>query len=353
MKQWKTIVSVIVILVIIIAVLFMNKRKMAATTAGGIKDIYYVSVDKVAKKDISETLSLVGNITANNDVNIISETAGKITAVFTKVGDYKQAGSVLFQVDDELKKAAFMSAEANYEKAKKDYERFKTLYQQKSVSDSQLDQAKLGAAMAEAQYIVAKRQLEDTQIKTPISGYVSARYVDIGSMVQGAPQPTLVANIVDISRLKVKLNLAERDAFLIKAGDQVKVTVDVYPGVIFNGRIESISSKGDEAHTYPVEISINNESVHPLKASMFARVEFTSLKNRETIVIPRESLVGSVKEPQVFVVENGIAKLRSLTVGNQSGIYVQVLQGLMEGETIVVNGQNNLVDNLKVEILNK
>ncbi len=353
MKQWKVIVSVIVILVIIVAVLFMNKRKMAATTAGGIKDVYYVSVDKVAKKDLSETLSLVGNITANNDVNIISETAGKITAVFTKVGDYKQAGSVLFQVDDELKKAAFMSAEANYEKAKKDYERFKTLYQQKSVSDSQLDQAKLGAAMAEAQYTVAKRQLEDTQIKTPISGYVSARYVDIGSMVQGAPQATLVANIVDISRLKVKLNLAERDAFLIKVGDQVKVTVDVYPGVTFEGRIESISSKGDEAHTYPVEISINNERAHPLKASMFARVEFTSLKNRETIVIPRESLVGSVKEPQVFVVENGIAKLRSLTVGNQSGIYIQVLQGLMEGETIVVNGQNNLVDNLKVEILNK
>lgn len=353
MKQWKSIVTVIVILAVIITVLFINKRKMAATTAGGIKDVYYVSVEKVSKKDLSETLNLIGNIAANNDVNIISETAGKITAVFTKVGDYKQAGSVLFQVDDELKKAAFMSAEANYEKARKDYERFQTLYQQKSVTDSQLDQAKLGAAMAEAQYIVAKRQLSDSQIKTPISGYVTARYVDLGAMVQGAPQPTLVANIVDISRLKVKLNLAEKDAFITKVGDQVSVSVDVYPNVKFKGRIESISSKGDDAHTYPVEISINNESTHPLKAGMFARVEFTSLKNRETIVIPRESLVGSVKEPQVFVVENGIAKLRSLTVGNQSGIYVQVLQGLMEGETIVVNGQNNLVDNLKVEILNK
>jgi len=351
MKQWKAIVSVIVILVIIIAVLFMNKRKMAATTAGGIKDVYYVSVEKATKKDLSETLNLVGNINANNDVNIISETAGKITAVFTKVGDYKQVGSILFQVDDELKKAAYMSAEANYEKAKKDYERFQTLYQQKSVTDSQLDQAKLGAAMAEAQYIVAKRQFNDAQIKTPISGYVTARYVDLGSMVQGAPQPTLVANIVDISRLKVKLNLAESDAFLVKAGDQVTVSVDVYPGVTYKGRIESISSKGDDAHTYPVEISINNESAHPLKAGMFARVVFTSLRNRETVVIPREALVGSVKDPQVFVVENGTAKLRNLTVGNQSGIYVQVLQGLMEGETIVVNGQNNIVDNTKVEIL--
>ena len=404
MKRWKLIVSIVVVLAIIIAVLFMNKRKMAATTAGGIKDVYYVSVGKAEKKNLTESLNMVGTITANDDVNIISEAAGKITGVFTKVGDYKQAGSVLFQVDDELKKAALMSAEANYEKAKKDYERFQTLYQQKSVTDSQLDQAKLGAAMAEAQYIVAKRQLNDTQIKTPISGYITARYVDLGSMVQGAPQATMVANIVDISKLKVKLNLAESDAFLTKAGDAVSVTVDVYPGVTFKGRVESVSSKGDDAHTYPVEISINNESAHPLKAGMFARVEFTSLKNRETIVIPRDALVGSVKEPQVFVVENGIAKLRNLTVGSESGIFVQViqglmegetiviprdalvgsvkepqvfvvengiaklrnltvgsesgifvqvLQGLMEGETIVVNGQNNLVDNLKVEILNK
>lgn len=353
MKQWKSIVSVIVILAIIIAVLFMNKRKMTATTAGGIKDVYYVSVEKVFKKDFSETLNMVGNIAANNDVNIISETAGKITAVYTQVGDYKKAGSVLFQVDDELKRAAFMSAEAYFEKAKKDYERFQTLYEQKSVTDSQLDQAKLDAAMAEAQYIVAKRQLNDSQIKTPISGYITARYVDLGSMVQGAPQPTIVANVVDISRLKVKLNIAEKDAFLTKVGDHVSVSVDVYHGIVFKGRIESISSKGDDAHTYPVEISLNNESAYPLKAGMFARVEFTSLKGRETIIIPRESLVGSVKEPQVFVVENGIAKLRNLTVGDQSGIYVQVLQGLTEGETIVVNGQNNLVDNLKVEILNK
>lgn len=353
MKKWQLITLAIVVTIIIIAVLFMNKSKMAATAAGGIKDVYYVSVEKVSKKSLSKFLSLVGTIIANNDVNIISETAGKITGVFAKVGDYKPAGSILFQVDDELKKAAFMSAEANFEKAKKDFERFKELYQQKSTTDAQFDQAKLNAAMAEAQYIVAKRQLNDIRIKTPISGYVTARYVDFGSMVQGAPQATLVANVVDLSRLKVKLNVSERDAFILKTGDQVSVTVDVYPGVKFNGKIESIGSKGDDAHTYPIEISIENKRTHPLKAGMFARVEFTSLKERETIVIPREALVGSIREPQVFVVENGIAKLRNLTVGSGSGIYLQVLQGLMEGETIVVNGQNNLVDNLKVEILNK
>ncbi len=352
MKNWKVIVGFTLVLAIIGSILFMNKKKLAANTAGGINAANYVTVAKVVRNNLSAVLNLTGTITANNDVNIMSETSGKVTAVYVKVGDYKSAGSVLFQVDDELKQAAFMSAQANYEKAKKDYQRFQDLYKQKSATDAQLDAAKLGAAVAESQYIVAKRQLEDTKIKTPISGYITSRNVDLGSMVQAAPQATLVADVVDISRLKVKLNIAESDAFILKTGDEVSVTTDVYPGIIFKGRIESISAKADDAHTYPVEITIANQSAHQLRAGMFARVEFTSMKNRDVMLIPREAIVGSVKAPQVYVVENGMAKLRNITVGSEAGTSIQVVNGLNDGETIVINGQNNLVDNSKVQILN-
>jgi RND family efflux transporter MFP subunit len=353
MKNWKTIVGFIVVIGVIVTILGINKKKLSANTAGLINAANYVTVDKVVRKNLSSVLSLTGTITANNDVNIMSETSGKITAVFVKAGDYKTAGSVLFQVDDELKQAAFMSAQANYEKAKKDYQRFQDLYKQKSATDAQLDAAKLGAAVAESQYIVAKRQLDDTKIKTPISGYITTRNVDLGSMVQAAPQATLVANIVDISRLKVKLNVAESDAFMLKVGDEVSVTTDVYPGVTFKGKIESISAKADEAHTYPVEITIANQSAHLLRAGMFARVEFTSMKNRDVMLIPREAIVGSVKAPQVYIVDNGVAKLRNITVGNEAGTSIQVVGGLSDGETVVTNGQNNIVDNSKVQILNK
>jgi len=351
MKKGKLIISVVAVLAVIVAILIMNKNKMSSYTAGGIKDMYYVTVEKAAKKHLSESLNLVGTVYANNDVNIVSETSGKVTAVFAKVGDFKSAGSVLFQVDDELRKAALMSAEANYEKAKKDYERTQALFNQKSATDAQLDNARLASTAAEAQYIVAKRQMADTKIKTPISGFVTARYIDLGSMVQGAPQATLVANVVDISRVKIKLNVAEADAFILKTGDQVAVTSDVYPEVTFTGKIESIGAKGDDAHTFPIEISIANADKHQLKAGMFARVSFTSIKPRETIAIPRAALVGSVKTPQVYVVENGIAKLRTITVGKEAGLDIQVLDGLTEGEVVVVSGQNNIVDNTKVEIL--
>lgn len=353
MKNWKSIAGIVIVIAVIVTILAMNKKKLSAVAAGGVKDVFYVSVDKASKQKLESVFSLTGTVAANNDVNILSETAGKVKQIFFKVGDYKTANSVLAQVDDELKIAAFKSAEANYEKSKKDYERFKNLFELNSATDAQLDGARLAFSVAEAQYIVAKRQLEDTKIKTPISGYITARNIDVGSMVQGAPQPTFIANIVDISRLKVKLNVAEKYAFALKQGDKVKVTADVFPGVSFSGRIESISAKSDEAHTFPVEIIIENQGKNQLKAGVFARVEFSSLKNTESIVIPRQALVGSIKDPQVYIVENGIARQRKIVLGGESNTFVQVMQGINEGETIVVNGQNILVDNTKVEILNK
>lgn len=353
MKNWKMITVITIVIVVIVSILVINKKKLSAAPSGAANAAYYVSVAKVQRKDLTSVLSLTGTITAYNDVSIMSETSGKVTSVYAKVGDYKSAGSVLFQVDDELKRAALMSAEANYEKSKKDFERFQELFKQKSTTDAQLDAVKLGASMAEAQYIIAKRQLEDTKIKAPISGIVTARNVDVGSTVQASPQATLVANVVDISRLKVKLNVSESDAFLLKTGDEVSVTTDVYSGIVFKGRIESISSKADEAHTYPVEIVIANQSTHQLRAGMFARLEFTSLKDRNVLLIPRESLIGSIKAPQVYVVENGIALTRNITVGNDAGTSVEVVSGLSEGETIVTNGQNNLVNKVRVQIVNK
>jgi RND family efflux transporter MFP subunit len=161
----------------------------------------------------------------------------------------------------------------------------------------------------------------------------------------------VVANVVDISRLKVKVSVAEQDAFKLKAGDKVEVTTDVYPGVTFEGRIHTISAKADEGHTYPIEITLENSSAHPLRAGMFGRVSFVSLAPVKTLAIPRDALVGSMKAASVFVVENGIARKRDIVVGTEEGTQLMVVSGLSEGETIVVNGQNNLKDSTAVAVL--
>lgn len=296
MQKIKYFVLTAVVLAGIIAILVHNKAAIQAKTNTDMKEAYYVSVAKATTQKINENISFVGTVAANYDVNIVSETSGKVTGLYFKVGEYKQAGSVLVQIDDELKRANFQSAEANYLKAKKDYERYKSLLEQKSVTDGQLDQIKLAFVSAETQYTIAKRQLSDTKIVTPISGVVSNRSVDPGTMVQNG---MTIANVVDISKLKVKVNVAEKDVFKLKNGDKVTITTEVYPGQTITGSVETISAKADEAHTYPVEIVVVNNGKNPLKAGMFARIEFNSLKRDEALTIPRTAILGSVRDRSV------------------------------------------------------
>lgn len=309
-----------------------------------------VSVTSAKKQKLESSLLLVGNTNARADVNVISETQGTATAVFVKVGMQVKAGTVLVQVDDEIPRSTKAAAEISYQKAQRDFQRAEDLYQENSLSLSQLDASRLALKAAENQLDIARRQLENTRIKSPIAGTVNARYVDPGTMVQPGKA---VANIVDISTLKVRVNISEREAFQLKTGDRVEITTDVYPGISFEGTIDNIASKADEAHTYPVEIAVPNSAKHPLKAGMFARIAFKSIAPTEALTIPRVSLIGSIRDAQVFVVRGNVARLRQIVIGKQSADFLEVASGLAEGDTVVMSGQNNLVDQTKVQIISR
>ncbi len=309
-----------------------------------------VSVTAVKTERLESSLSLVGNINASADVNVIAETQGTATAVFVKVGSPVKVGSVLVQVDDEIPRSTKAAAEINFQKAQRDFQRAEDLYQENSISISQLDASRLAMKAAENQLDIARRQLENTRIKSPIAGTVNARYVERGTMVQPGKA---VANIIDIGILKVRVNVAEREAFQLKVGDRVEVSTDVYPGTVFPGTLDNIASKADEAHTYPVEIIIPNSVQHPLKAGMFARIAFKSIAPTEALTIPRVALIGSIKEAQVFAVRGNVARLCNVVIGKQSADRLEVASGLGAGDTVVVSGQNNLVDGARVEIVGR
>ena len=342
--------SIITIIIVTTAVviIFLGKKEINPSDQKQSYGDVPVSTTVVKKMLLVNTISLVGVVNASNDVNVISEAQGLVVDVKVKVGDYVRAGDVLFQIDDVIMQSNLASTEINYLKAKRDFERSENLYQENSISAAQLDLARLGMKAAESQLTLAKKQLSDTKIKAPISGTINKKMVDLGNMVNsGIP----VANIVDISTLKVLLNVSEKDAFLIKNDEQTEITTDVYPGVKFYGRVDNIASKADEAHTYLVEIKLSNSSEHPLKAGMFARINFTSQNNTETLAIPRESLVGSVKDARVYTIQNQIAKLKNIVVGKSVGNFLEILSGLNENDIVVTNGQNNLSDNSKVVII--
>ena len=342
-----------IIAVVLIALIVRSKSVLnSASSTGSIATAYSVSVVTVQKEAVEEKISAVGTLNAINDVVVLSETQGRILKVDCEVGEYKKAGSVLVEVDSELKEAAYKTAQVTYERAKKDLERYETLSTEHSVSETQIEQARWSYQSADAQYITARRQLSDTKITTPISGIVTSRYVNEGTMVVGAPQATQIANIVDISKMKAKVFVAEKDVFNIHVGDPAEVTTDVYPQTPFAGTVFTIGSKGDEGHTYPVEILLDN-SKRQLRAGMFVTITIAPHSGDESIVIPREAIVGSFQDAKVFVVKNNVANLRTVVADKEVGTNVEISSGLAVGESVVTDGLNNLSDNSPVIVRNE
>ena len=351
-KKILFVIGIFVVIGIMVAVLLNNKAKLKAKVASNdIRTEFPVTTIQAKNGRLDETLNLVGTTNPNAELNLLSETQGRVLKVNFNIGDFVTEGKILVQVDDELKKAALLSAEANYEKAKKDLDRYESLFKEKSANEAQLDQAKLTFKLSESQLIIAKKQLNDTKITSPISGFITSRNIEVGSVLS---VNTSIAGIVDISTLKIKLNVAEKDVFKLKVGETVNAVSDIYPDKTFSGIIKNINAKGDEAHTYPIEIQVNNTSGFPLKAGMFLRVNFKSIQTDEGIIIPRVALIGSIKNPQVYVVadQDGkkFAKLRDINIGNSLGDDVEVTKGLSAGEIVIVNGQVNLQDNTQVSL---
>jgi membrane fusion protein (multidrug efflux system) len=321
-----------------------------------------VEVAPATQTDLTEFVSAVGTITAMKDVMVSSETAGRVTAVPVRVGDYVRRGQTLVQVDDELRaiaveqaKAQLQAAETNHRKAKKDYERSEKLAQSGDVADVELEGYRLAYHSSEAQYAaasaalkLAQRQYDDTKIKAPIAGVVALRKVEVGEMVSNGRE---VANIVDISSVKVKLSIPEEDIGKIRLRQPATLHVDARPGETIHGSVYTVGSKTETStgHSYPVEVIVQGKDVAQLKVGMFARTEIHARSAKGAVSIARESIVNSDSDPAVFVVEKGIARLRPVTLGIRAGDRYQIVNGLQAGELVVSFGQKSLKDGTAVQ----
>ncbi len=348
MKKLLLWLSIIGIVGLTAFVLFHNKAEVEKKAKAVHSASVAVAITVVQSQTLQENLTKVGLIVANNEVAVVSEVSGKIIAVHAGVGSYLHAGAPIVKLEDELSKANFLSARTSYDKARKDSERAQGLYNQELISSSELETARNNFLAAEATQLSAKRQYENTTIITPISGIVTARPVNLGVMINPG---TVVARIIDTSSFKIAVNVGSGEVFKLKVGDQVNVVTDVYPGTEFMGRIASISDSSDEAHTFPVEVVIPNQKEHPLKSGIYGKVTFWWGTEHPVLTIPRDAVIGSVKRPQVYVVEKGIAKLRDIVVGLEIDNELEVIQGLKEQEQVVVSGQDNLQDNATVEVI--
>lgn len=350
MKRTIIIVVALIVLSLIAFRLSVSYKKINANKSVS-TDLDYVSVNvsPVTKMSMTDSLQLTGNMEAFSEIDIAAETQGAITSLYAELGQEKSKGSIIATIDSKLKKLAVQTASISVVKLKIDLERYINLYNGGTATEQQLSEAQNLFDNAEIQLEQAEKQLSYATIKSPISGIVIKKQVEEGEFVNlGSP----IATIVDISKLKIKLNVSETNVYQLKLNDKAIITTDVYPGEVFEGNISFISSQGDDSHNYPVEIVIPNSSKYPLKSGTFANVIIKLPVVAEALYIPRESLLGSITEASVYVAEKDRAILKKIIVGSGNDKYVKVVSGLKEGEKVIVNGQINLSNNKAVKIVN-
>ncbi|MEN9440918.1 MAG: hypothetical protein RLZ33_994, partial [Bacteroidota bacterium] len=228
---------------------------------------------------------------------------------------------------------------------KNDDIRYTNLAKDNAVPGVQVEKTKLGLKSAEIQKKQLQKQLRSTNITAPFSGVITKKLVDLGSVIGGGSQ---IVEITDISSLKLTVSVPERDILKFKLGQAVSIKADIYGDRSFNGKVTNVSVQADKSHNFKVQITVKNAQ-QDLMAGMYGSVSLVNSKSITALAIPRKALVGSSKNPQVYVIRNGKAVLTSFNAGTSDGEYIEVISGLSKTDKIVIKGQVNLQNNSNVK----
>ena len=348
-----TIVVIVGALALIGYVLTKNKEENKAKTDIVAEKNAAVSVKVTPVKIEEVSLDFVanGNFQPIQELTFSAEKSGKVISVLVKEGDYVRVGQTLLTMRGDVINVNAQQAQAVYANAKSDYARYENAFKTGGVTKQQLDQAKLALTNAQSNLTQANINVGDTRVKAPISGFINKKHIEPGSILTGMPATPLF-DIVNVSKLKLVVTVNENQVASLKKGNNVNITASVYPDKTFSGKITFIASKADESLNFPVEIEITNNSNNDLKAGMYGTANFASNQQKQNLmVVPRNAFVGSVSSNQIFVAQNGVAKLRKVTAGRILGDQVEIINGLSDGETVITTGQINLQDGNTVEII--
>ncbi|MFT3738070.1 MAG: efflux RND transporter periplasmic adaptor subunit [Breznakibacter sp.] len=210
-----------------------------------------------------------------------------------------------------------------------------------------MEQALIGLKKAKADLINAQKALSNTSIKAPISGTINSETLTVGQFLGAGSS---VCEIVNNNTLKINIKVSENEIYKLRNGQTVSLRLSAFPDKQFAGQITSMAVKADAAMKFNVEISLLNPQELSLRSGLFAEVELP-IENQEKVIINKSSIVGSLKNPYVYVVANGKSMKREITTGQESNGRMEVLSGLTEGEAVVVSGQLNLQDGAEVNVV--
>lgn len=350
----KIIYIVLAVLLVVLAgfKLASNKENTARETAIVAQEnaTVAVRVDNIKKEVVNPDQRANGNFAPFQQLMLSSERGGQVVRILVEEGAEVKVGQTLAVIKADMYSVEMQSAEAAYQTALKDAQRFENAFATGGVTQQQLDQVKLQLQSAKARLDQAKITVGDANVKATINGIVNKKMVEPGTVVgPGSP----LFEIVNVSKLKMNVNVNENQVASINKGEEVTVKASVYPNKEFTGTVTFVAPMADSSLNFPVEIEITNNENNDLRAGMYGSVIFNTQQAEETPILtaPRNAFVGSVQNNEIFVVRDSVAYLVKVVSGRNFGDKVEINEGLKEGDVVVTSGHINLLDGTAINIV--
>jgi RND family efflux transporter MFP subunit len=325
-----------------------------------------VKVFKVQRQKISEKLFYTGVIEAWNKINVTPDIGGKIARIYVEEGDRVEKGQLLAELDTravrlqlDQAQAALAVAEANYNDAQKNMERMERLKKEDAASDQQYEKVKLAYEAADAQLKQARAavnlgryNLDVSLMKAPFSGIVASKNAEVGEVINpmmGGFSPTSgVLTLMDFSRVKIEIDATQQDVARIKKGQTAQLRVTALPDRIFQGRVSIVNITADPASKkFKVEVTVDNPDL-ALRPNTFGEVTLEVSTHEHALVIPQMAVL---ENKYVFrVKDDNTVERVELNLGLQNSDRIEVINGLKEGDLVVVEGNFGLEDGTQIDI---
>lgn len=312
-----------------------------------IVDAVPVEIAKAARRAVAASYTGTAALEPRAEAQVVAKTSGVALAVMVEEGQKVSAGQALVRLDPDRAHLAVAQSEAQLRKLENSYRRATQLVGQQLVSAADVDQLKFDVENSRAQHRLASLELSYTTVQAPISGVIASRSIKTGNFVQ---INTPIFRIVDDSQLEATLNVPERELATLKSGQPVTLLADALPGQQFIGKVDRIAPVVDSGSGTFRVICAFGQGAEALQPGMFGRIRIDYDQRKDALVIPRLALLDD-GEPAVFVVRKGKASRVPVKLGYAEGPWLEVRQGLKEGDQVVTAGKVALRDGTAVQVI--
>jgi membrane fusion protein (multidrug efflux system) len=297
---------------------------------------------------ISDDVSAVGSLLAEESVIIRPEIDGRIVGLHFQEGQAVSGGARLVTIDSTEVEAQVAGVKADLKTEEQRLARTQELFEQKFISKDALDVQNGNTARFRAKLREAESRVAKTVIRAPFSGILGLRQVSPGAYVKAGSD---IVRLENVSSIKVDFRIPENYLSKIRANQEIGVKLDAYPGEEFRGRVYAVEPVVDErTRTIAMRARIPNKGFK-LKPGMFVRVVITLDTRPNAVVVPEQAIWPQGKDSFVFRVVDGKAALTKVDIGNRAPGTVEILKGLAANDLVVTDGQMKLKDGAPVSVI--